>query len=131
MKGVASELSRQLAIRALKRQKEKKEGSTAANSGLLRGTVVILRCVNMKDMDGVISLVRKLVPSIPKWQLDLVLLGMVREFHGGTETAWVPMGRALSKALQGMMNEGVTAGGKSPRRFVAGVHEVSEERRRR
>jgi hypothetical protein len=50
--------------------KEKKEGSTAANSGLLRGTVggdngvkdidakiCIPSCVNMKDMDGVISLV--------------------------------------------------------------------------
>jgi hypothetical protein len=76
--GVASKLSRHYAELAMKRQKEKKEGSTAANSGLLRGTVVIdakifiPSCVNMKDMDGVISLVCKLVPSIPKRQLDRV-----------------------------------------------------------
>jgi hypothetical protein len=54
----------------------------------------------------VISLVLKLVPDILKWQLDLVLSGMVREFHGGTGTAWVPMGHALSKVLQGVKNEG-------------------------
>jgi hypothetical protein len=54
---------------------------------------------------GVISLVLKLVPDIPKWQLNLVLLGMVREFHGGTGAAWVTMGYALSKVLQGMKKE--------------------------
>jgi hypothetical protein len=52
---------------------------------------------------------------------------MIREFHGGSGAAWVPMGSALSKILQGIKNEGVAAGDESLQKLVAGVHGVSEE----
>jgi hypothetical protein len=62
------------------------EASVAATSELLSGSVgedvgvkdsdleiTIPKCVNMKEMDGVVSLVHKLVPANPKWQLGSVL----------------------------------------------------------
>jgi hypothetical protein len=74
--------------------------------------------------DQLISLVLKLIPDVPVWQLEIVLSGMVLHFNGGTGTAWVPLDNAMSKVLQGVQKNGVSAGEKNLQMFVAGMHEA-------
>jgi hypothetical protein len=83
--------------------------------------------VNMKDKKAVTSLVFELIPDVPVWQLEFMLSGMVLHFNGGTGTAWAPLGNAMSKVLQGVQKQGVSAGEKNVQKFVAGMHEASEE----
>jgi hypothetical protein len=73
----------------------------------------IPKCVNMKDMDGVlVSLVLKLVPAIPKWQLEFMLTGVVREFHG----AWCCSIRLLLRSSLGAARRAPHCSPMSPAR---------------
>ena len=61
------------------------------------------------------------------WQLEIVLSSMVLHFNGGTGTAWVPLDNAMTKVLQGVQKNGVSAGEKNLQMFVAGMHEASKK----
>jgi hypothetical protein len=56
-----------------------------------------------------------------------MLSGMILHFNGGKGAAWVHLGNAMSKVLQGVQKNGASAGEKNLQMFVAGMQGASEK----
>jgi hypothetical protein len=100
-----------------------------ADKGVNEGSSVkeSFKRIDLRDLEAATVMILNVLPDLKDYEVGIAMNVMIRGFHGGTSTAWVPLNRKVVDLLRMLTSEDRIAGVGTFLLLLKGVNMATDE----